>query len=42
MKNPRRREHKEILAWLEPGYDPEAFDAQATNQILRRTMLRVQ
>lgn len=42
MKNPRRPEHKEILAWLEPGYDPEAFDAQATNQILRRTMLLVQ
>jgi hypothetical protein len=41
MENPRP-EHKEVLEWLDPDYDPEAFDAQATNQILRRTMLLVQ
>ena len=42
LKNPRRSKYKEILAWIEPDYDPEAFDAQATNQVLRRTALLVQ
>jgi hypothetical protein len=35
LEDPNRKKHRELLDWLGP-YDPEAFDMDAVNEILRK------
>jgi hypothetical protein len=35
VANPKHQEHGEMLEWLGGSFDPEAFDLNATNAILR-------
>jgi hypothetical protein len=35
LAHPRDPEAREILEWVGPGYDPDAFDLRATNRALR-------
>ncbi|MCI0370568.1 MAG: plasmid pRiA4b ORF-3 family protein [candidate division NC10 bacterium] len=35
IRNPRHREHKQMLAWVGGAFDPEAFDLTAVNRKLR-------
>jgi hypothetical protein len=35
LEHPADPEFREVLEWLDPGYDPETFDLRATNRILQ-------
>jgi hypothetical protein len=36
LKNPKHPEYEEMSEWIGPGFDPEAFDVEATNKQLAR------
>jgi hypothetical protein len=36
IRNPDHPEHEMYLGWIGGGFDPEAFDLEGTNEILRR------
>ena len=36
VSDPANPDHQELSAWLDPNFDPEAFDADRVNQDLRR------
>jgi hypothetical protein len=36
IRNPRHRDHKELLAWVGGRFEPEAFDLAAVSRKLRQ------
>ena len=36
FRNPKHPDHEDMLNWLEEGYDPEHFDADAVNERLMK------
>lgn len=36
LRDPKHEEHEEMLEWLPPDYDPEAFDLDRANKVLKR------
>jgi len=40
LANPAHSEHAEYLTWIGGSFDPEAFDAAATDRALRRGIRR--
>ncbi len=35
MRNPKHPEHQELLEWIGGTFDPEAFDIDEVNRLLR-------
>jgi hypothetical protein len=35
IKNPNHEQHEELLEWIGGNFDPEAFDSEAVNKLLR-------
>jgi hypothetical protein len=35
IKNPRHKEHEQMLTWIGGAFDPEGFDLNAINRVLR-------
>ena len=36
IRNPRHREHDEMLEWVGGEFDPEEFDVKAVNKAIRK------
>ncbi|MSP12187.1 MAG: plasmid pRiA4b ORF-3 family protein [Chloroflexi bacterium] len=36
IRNPEHPEHEEMLEWIGDGFDPQAFDPEAVNRVLKR------
>ena len=41
IADPDHEEHEDMMGWLGGGYDPEAFDPEAVNALLRRRRFKM-